>query len=112
MTDWRQVLRTTDPDSVRMAQDRAAWMRQAVLSAAVHAVEAPGAWPMRFALAAFACAVLVLSIFGTQRPREIAPATVLPGAGPERRQIQFATPGGTRIIWEINPHFTLGETLP
>jgi len=25
------------------------------------------------------------------------------------RQLQFATPGGTRIIWEFDPHFSLKE---
>jgi hypothetical protein len=31
---------------------------------------------------------------------------------PAVRQLQFATPGGTRIIWQFNPEFTLRETLP
>lgn len=35
----------------------------------------------------------------------------LPGAG-ERRQIQFSTPGGTRIIWTIDPDFRLSEVIP
>jgi hypothetical protein len=26
---------------------------------------------------------------------------------PARRQLQFATPGGTRIIWVFNPDFSL-----
>ena len=28
----------------------------------------------------------------------------------ERRQVQFATPGGTRIIWTIDPNFQIGVT--
>jgi len=35
----------------------------------------------------------------------------LPGAG-ERRQVQFSTPGGTRIIWTIDPDFRLSEDIP
>jgi hypothetical protein len=35
----------------------------------------------------------------------------LAGAG-ERRQVQFSTPGGTRIIWTIDPDFRLSEVIP
>jgi hypothetical protein len=30
----------------------------------------------------------------------------------ERRQVQFATPGGTRIIWTLDPEFKLPEVVP
>jgi len=30
----------------------------------------------------------------------------------ERRQLQFSTPGGTRIIWVFDSEFQLKETLP
>jgi hypothetical protein len=30
----------------------------------------------------------------------------------ERRQVQFATPGGTRIIWTIDPDFQMREVMP
>ena len=30
----------------------------------------------------------------------------------EPRQLQFATPGGTRIIWLFDPDFSLKETMP
>ena len=30
----------------------------------------------------------------------------------ERRQVQFSTPGGTRIIWTIDPNFKLSEVIP
>jgi hypothetical protein len=38
--------------------------------------------------------------------RERAAAPVQPQTS-ERRQIQFETPGGTRIIWVLNPDFSL-----
>ncbi len=69
-------------------------------------------WPMRVALAAFACVVFALSVFGTARPVNVAAPSAAPSETGERRQIQFATPGGTRIIWELNPNFSLKETLP
>ena len=34
----------------------------------------------------------------------------VPDAG-ERRQVQFSTPGGTRIIWTIDPKFQLNEVI-
>jgi hypothetical protein len=30
----------------------------------------------------------------------------------ERRQLQFATPGGTRIIWTFDSDFSVRETMP
>ena len=30
----------------------------------------------------------------------------------ERRQVHFSTPGGTRIIWTIDPNFKLNEVIP
>ena len=30
----------------------------------------------------------------------------------ETRQLQFATPGGTRIIWVFNSEFDLKESIP
>ena len=112
MKGWQRMLRDNDPGVERMDADAAARMQSVVVAAARAAALSPAEWPMRLALAAFACLVMMLSVVGTQRTREIAPSTALPVAGTERRQIQFATPGGTRIIWEINPNFTLGETLP
>ena len=35
-----------------------------------------------------------------------------PGDPLERRQVQFATPGGTRIIWTIDPNFQMREVMP
>jgi hypothetical protein len=112
MKGWQRILRDNDPGTERMDADTAARMRDVVVAAASAAAPSRAEWPMRLALSAFACLVMMLSVFGTQPPREIASATALPVAGSERRQIQFATPGGTRIIWEINPNFSLGETLP
>lgn len=112
MKTWQEMLREHDPGAQRMDADAAARMRDTIVRAAKAAAPSPRIWPMRFALAAFACLVLMLSIVASQRPLEVPHDRSLPVAGTERRQIQFATPGGTRIIWEINPNFTLGDTLP
>jgi hypothetical protein len=112
MKTWQQLLRENDPGEVPMAPEVAARMRDVIVGAGRTAAAATSLWPMRFALAAFACLVLMLSIVGTEDSMTAPPDVVPPVAGFERRQIQFATPGGTRIIWELNPDFTLTETLP
>lgn len=111
MKNWQQILRENDPGLERMEADAAARIREVVVRTARGAARSAAVWPMRCALAAFAGLVLMISLLATQRP--ISPAAEAPSlAGSERRQIQFATPGGTRIIWEINPDFTLGDTIP
>ena len=52
---------------------------------------------------------------GRRMPPPAAPAALLDGGSAqpgERRQLQFATPGGTRIIWTFDPDFSLKETMP
>jgi hypothetical protein len=34
------------------------------------------------------------------------------GDGGDRRQLQFSTPGGTRIIWIFDQNFRLQESMP
>jgi hypothetical protein len=112
MKTWQQRLRESDPGIGAMPPDAAARMRETVVRTARRSPAPTSAWPIRCALTAFACLVLLLSVIGTRRPVDVSPRAVDPVAGSERRQIQFATPGGTRIIWELNPNFTLTETLP
>lgn len=116
MSDWRQILREHDPGRERMDADTAARIRDVVVAAATASAPPRAAWTMRLALAGFACAVTMLSVLGTRQPVDLEPVAPVPDAAriaaPERRQIQFATPGGTRIIWELNPNFKLMESLP
>ena len=113
MTNWQQVLRDNDPYVERMDAEAAARMRETVVRTA-RTASPSRVWPMRVAMAAFACLVLMLSSLALRQPPNGAPLDPGPAvaAGSERRQIQFATPGGTRIIWEINPEFRLGEMVP
>lgn len=110
MTHWQQILRENDPGAEGMDAEAAARMREQIMRA--RSAPSPAVWPMRFALAAFTCVVVMMSVFGTGRSTSVATEAATPVIGTQRRQIQFATPGGTRIIWEINPDFTLGDTLP
>lgn len=112
MKTWQELLREHDPGTERMDPETVARIRETVVRAARVGPPPARIWPMRVALAGFACLVLVLSILAAQRPVTVMSVDSPAVAGGERRQIRFATPGGTRIIWEINPNFTWGDTLP
>ena len=115
MIDWREVLRTENDDAdAVMTPERAQAVRRRVLAAAAPA-DATVDWPRKVMTVAIAAGLFVLA---GGMPGDAPPVTRLgpppaaePAAG-ERRQLRFATPGGTRIIWELNPAFSLTETLP
>jgi hypothetical protein len=45
--------------------------------------------------------------FTAAPPQAGGEAAMSAPADGERRQVQFATPGGTKIIWTIDPNFQL-----
>ena len=49
---------------------------------------------------------------GREGARAGAQSPGIPAGNVERRQVQFATPGGTRIIWTIDPNFQMREVMP
>ena len=115
MTDWRTLLREHDPAAETAGTidaGRVERIRRAVIDAARHAGPVRSPWPWRVAFAAGALIVLAAGA-GDDGRRHVDRGADVPSAGSgERRQLQFDTPGGTRIIWEINPDFTLRETIP
>jgi ferric-dicitrate binding protein FerR (iron transport regulator) len=112
MSDWRALLRAHDPATEAIEGVRAERMRRAVLDAARHATPQPSPWTWRLALAGAAVVLLAAGAGDIGRMSGDRVATSPPAPSGERRQVQFDTPGGTRIIWEINPDFTLQETIP
>jgi len=125
----RETLRRGDPAADGRAPDagETALLRERLLESAAEAGFAPPIRPRAirpaFATAAAAAAVLVLTLglavtlrlhreadravdraLGPERPAEEPLGGVL-GAGAETppRQIQFTTPGGTRIVWVLYP---------
>ena len=127
MTDWRIRLRDADralaPDVQPETSQR---MRRAVLAA----VQAEGRpmrpWSRAFAATAAAltliCVGLLTSLQGGRLTDDSAaqapqadPALITATedtAATARQQLQFATPGGTRIIWVFDPGFEVKGTLP
>ena len=106
--DWRAGLKAADPLNVEagMSMDDARVMRRVVAAATGDSRTADWEWPRPLAVAMTIAATLALGIvIGRQLPsRDV----VMPKAPTvERRQMQFETPGGTRIIWTFSSDFDL-----
>ena len=97
-------LRNADPlaDTPALPPDEALRIRRAIL--AVASRPAPTWRPQPVVVAATIAATLLAGVvIGRRLPYEDPPRAVEPA----RRQVQFDTPGGTRIIWVIDPDFDL-----
>ena len=118
MTELHHLLAGADPLTREpdLSADEALAIRRAVVAAA----RAPR--PVREPWSGFvpiAAAVIVTVAAGVAVGRKLPERAALTGpafathASPEeRRQVQFATPGGTRIIWTLDPQFELRGTTP
>ena len=104
-----------DAGAEPLAPDDARAMRVAVVAAAVEHREARGWWrPL-----ALAATILLMLAAGSAAGRKLelrqAEMNLATEAAPmegEPRQLQFATPGGTRIIWVFNSDLSLNATRP
>jgi hypothetical protein len=119
MKDVRAVLTEADPlrREPGLSDADAARMRRVILSEP-HQIESERAfWPRALAVAAVVALMIVGGTWvgGRLSPSDpdltVESATVPDQAG-ERRQLQFATPGGTRIIWTLDPDFKMREVVP
>ena len=114
MNDWRTQLREFDPADETALPGRFEATRTVVVEAARASRVVHSPWPRRLAFAMVALAVVAGGAgdvgLGPAAPPAVGVKARHPGD--ERRQVQFATPGGTRIIWEINPEFRLREMVP
>lgn len=125
MKDWRSRLREGDPArDAEMSADNVRRIRSVVLAAAHDADRSEGfTWPRSFVLTTAAltvtCAVALVAlqqnISETRRAAGVSGAAVtISESNPvvQRQQLQFATPGGTRIIWVFDSEFDIKGTLP
>jgi hypothetical protein len=118
MTEIKRQLMQGDPVADEIARGvspiDAARMRRIVVAAAVERAPQPVAafWPRPAVMAAALAACLLAGVTlglrldpdsRTPSPKSVA-ETGAPGA---RRQLQFVTTGGTRIIWTFHEHFEL-----
>lgn len=118
--DLRTRLAEADPlrHEPALSDAETARMRRVILETPPPAAEIERAfWPRALAVAAALALAIAGGTFIGDGSRPTTPpestATVQPpvDAG-ERRQVQFATPGGTRIIWTLDPEFKLPEVVP
>jgi hypothetical protein len=119
MRDVGELLRDADPlvREERVPPDEASRMRRAIVAAARdRSTDVPGWWPTPMLVAATVAVALAAGVsverWLPRRDRAIADAgattasmSTLPAASRERRQLQFASPGGTRIIWVFDSDF-------
>jgi hypothetical protein len=110
MATWQQVLRESDPEPLPAHQAAAIRTMAVALAAERAARPAERHAPMLVIGSVLMTAVTagILVARSHPVPRQPSPAV----ASPAVRQLQFATPGGTRIIWQFDPEFSLRETLP
>jgi hypothetical protein len=127
MTDLnklRKLLNDGDPlrEDSGLAPVDAERMRRVIVSAAHESTPMRTPWLRPFAITAVGALLVVV---GTMTGHRVmvgpAPAPATPeafaavggGTGDgERRQLQFATPGGTRIIWIFDQNLRLQESMP
>jgi hypothetical protein len=117
MTDIGQQLRDADPliHEPGLSPEDARKIRQEVVAAARESGFRSGTWQP--ALIAAVAMLALAAVVGVKRWRsaefttstvpeaDVIPATE-PGRSPAaRRQLQFATPGGTRVIWVFDSKF-------
>jgi len=117
MTDWRAHLREAveNTDDESLSAEAALAMRRVVVAAVRADVDVSFSWRNPLAVGAVLTLMVVSGIVaGRWMPVSgDEPALIIssaPDAG-ERRQVQFSTPGGTRIIWTIDPKFQLNEVI-
>jgi hypothetical protein len=122
MTDLNRLLNDADPmrDDRGLSRLDAERIRRVIMSAARESAPDRTLWLRPAAIAAVAALLVVV---GTLAGHRIAdrpspaptpdPVTALGGStGDDRRQLQFATPGGTRIIWIFDQNLRLQESMP
>ena len=127
MNHWKdQLLEADRALTSELSPEQTQRLRRTVVAEAASAVRSRHRWSLPFLLTAgsltAASAALVLSTL-TALPGATAPPAVdlaaageigpsAPDGGSGRQQLQFATPGGTRIIWVFDAEFEVKGTLP
>ena len=113
MKDIGRLLRDGDPVALEpeMSAADVQAVRRAVLAALATTHRARSRWPGPLFAGAAVTAALAAGVFlglRTPAPRVSPIETALSdasGAEGALRQLQFASPGGTRIIWVFDPEF-------
>jgi hypothetical protein len=114
MNHLKDLLRDADPvpREAGLSADSVANLRRTVI-AATHAVQVRQVFRGRqLAMAACLTAMVLTGVLAARRvPSTTRDASALQAASvsDQRTQVRFSTPGGTRIIWTLDPEFQLTE---
>lgn len=105
----RKLLRRGDPagDGETLPPDEVASLRRKIL-AAVPPEPSRGwrpAWALGLGVAAAAVLVSVVVFMPRTQPEKVLPTQEAHTQERAVQQIQFVTPGGTRVIWTLDPDF-------
>jgi hypothetical protein len=115
MKNLNTLLRDADPVSREpgLSPDAVADLRRAILTAAHAAPVRTVFWGRQLAMAACLTLIVLTGIVAAHRVpvavRDVPTPAVSSSA--QRTQVHFSTPGGTRIIWTLDPGFQLRETM-
>ncbi len=116
MNDIRNLLRETDPVArePRPSPETLTEMRRAVLAVARMTPATP-VWGRQLTLAASLTVMVLAAVVAASRVPSApsgpdASSSVPTAVSGQGTQVQFSTPGGTRIVWTLDPGFQLGET--
>jgi hypothetical protein len=117
MTTLRARLSEGDPAAGAELSSRDVQELRRLITAAAERPEAMALGLQPLAVAALIVLMIGVGLIGGRRVSEreyrIVPAAVeVPARESERRQLQFSTPGGTRIIWVFDSEFQLKDTTP
>jgi hypothetical protein len=114
INDLNSRLREADPvrHEAGLSPDTVASLRRAVIAAAHAAPVSRVFWGRQLAMAACLAVMVLTGVLAARR----VPSTIRDGADPSTAsssqrttQVRFSTPGGTRIIWTLDPEFQLTE---
>ena len=116
MNDLRSLLRDADPvgHEPGLPHETVVELRRAILAAADAEPVRPALWHRQLALAACLTVMVLVGLVAAHRvPPAVrdVPVQATSIASDQRTQIHFSTPGGTRIVWTLDPGFQLKETL-
>jgi hypothetical protein len=101
-------LRASDPLAREegLSEAEVQTLRQKVVLAAVE--PQPGWWPGAVAVAGSVAAALIIGgLAGIRLAPDISQSRQPVVIAQESRQLQFETPGGTRVVWVLNPALDL-----
>ena len=115
MNNLNNLLRDADPvpREPGLSPDAVASLRRVVVAAARATPIRPVFWGRQMAMAACLTAMVLTGVVAARRVppavRDVPSPTT--SASAERTQVHFSTPGGTRIVWTLDPDFQIRETL-